>query len=136
MTHRLQCTTALLAMLAAGPAAAAPFDGSVPLICTPVEILACEPGIRCSQETAEIVDLPHFLRISFTEKTITGSRPSGAAVDAKIELVRQGDKKLFLQGVQKTVGWTMGIDEVTGRMTLAIGDDRSGYVIFGACTAR
>ena len=46
------------------------------------------------------------------------------------------EKKLFLQGVQKQFGWTMGIDEASGHMTLVISDDRSGYVVFGACTLR
>lgn len=136
MTRKSACAALFIGALIATPVAAAPFDGSEPLICTPVEILACEPGLKCQQETAEIVDLPHFLRISFADKTVVGTRPSGAAVDAKIELVRRSEKKLFLQGIQKNFAWAMGIDETNGRMTLTISDDRSGYVIFGACTPR
>jgi hypothetical protein len=117
-------------------ASSAEFDGSQPLICAAIEILACERGIQCQAETAETVDLPHFLKISVAEKTVTGSRPSGEAVNAKIELVRHAQQKMFLQGVEKIVGWSMAIDEGKGGMTLTIGDDETGYVVFGACTLR
>jgi hypothetical protein len=115
---------------------AAAFDGSQPFICAAIEILACEPGIKCEQETAETVDLPQFLKISVLDKTVVGTRPSGAEVNAKIELVRHAEQKMFLQGVEKTVGWSMAIDEAKGRMTLTITDDENGYVVFGACTPR
>lgn len=136
MRPTLTCSILFGTMGLVSVAIGAPFDGSQPLICSSVEILSCEPGLKCQQESPEIVDIPHFLKISFAEKTVSGVRPSGASADAKIDLVRLTEKKLFLQGVQKQFGWTMGIDEASGRMTLVISDDRSGYVVFGVCTAR
>ena len=136
MRSTLTCSILLGAMGFASVAMGAAFDGSQPLICSTVEVLSCEPGLKCQQETAEIVDIPHFLKISFAEKTVSGVRPSGAPADAKIDLIRLTEKKLFLQGVQKQFGWTMGIDEASGRMTMVINDDRTGYVVFGACTLR
>jgi hypothetical protein len=125
-----------LAVSLSSSVCAAAYDGSQPLICAAIEILACEPGIRCQEETAETVDLPRFLKISVSDKTVVGSRPSGTAVNAKIELVRHAEQKMFLQGVEKTVGWSMAIDEEKGRMTLTISGDENGYVVFGACTPR
>lgn len=112
---------------------AAQFDGSQSLICAAVEIYSCEPDIKCEQETAEMIDLPQLLKVSVQDKSVVGLRPSGEPVNAKIELVRHSEQKLFLQGVEKRFGWNIAIDEAKGKMALTIGDDGSGYVVFGAC---
>jgi hypothetical protein len=117
-------------------ASAAPFDGSQPMVCAMLEVLECERGLSCEEQTVDNVDAPQFLQISVPDKTVVGTRPSGAPVDAKIELVRHAEQQLFLQGVEKTRGWSMAINEAKGGMTLAIHDDASSYVIFGACTPR
>ena len=115
---------------------AATFDGSQPIICATFEILECEPGLRCEEETDDNLDAPQYLRISVQDKTITATRPSGAAVNATIDLVRRAEGQMFLQGIEKTRGWSMAINEAKGNMSLAIHDDASSYVIFGACTPR
>jgi hypothetical protein len=122
-----------LAATPALPVLAGGFDGSQTLVCAAIEVYSCEPGIKCAQETAETIDLPALLKISVQDKSLVGSRPSGEAVSAKIELVRHAEKKMFLQGVEKRFGWSMAIDEAKGKMALTIGDDDSGYVIFGTC---
>jgi hypothetical protein len=73
---------------------------------------------------------------SVPEKTVTGTRPSGQTVNAKIDSVQHVDQQMYLQGVQKRFGWSAVIDEAKGHMTLMIHDQGSGYVIFGACTPR
>ena len=113
---------------------AATFDGSQPIICATFEMLECEPGLRCEQETADNLDAPQFLQVSVQDKTIAGTRPSGASINAKIEIVRHTEGQMFLQGIDKTRGWSMAINEAKGNMSLAIHDDASSYVIFGACT--
>jgi hypothetical protein len=115
---------------------AATFDGSQPIICATFEMLECEPGLRCEQETADNLDAPQFLQVSVQDKTIAGTRPSGASINAKMELIRHADGQMFLQGIEKARGWSMAINEEKGNMTLAIHDDASSYVIFGACTPR
>ena len=125
-----------LALPLALDASGAPFDGSQPMICATLEVLECEPGMKCDEETVDNVDAPQFLQISVSDKTVVGTRPSGAPVNAKIELVRHAEQQLFLQGVEKTRGWSMAINEAKGNMSLAVHDDASSYVIFGACTPR
>lgn len=44
------------------------------------------------------------------------------------------DGQMFLQGIEKTRGWSIAINEEKGNMSLAIHDDASSHVIFGACT--
>ena len=106
------------------------------MVCATLEVLECEPGVRCEEETVDNVDAPQFLQIFVSDKTVVGTRPSGAPVNAKIELVRHAEQQLFLQGVEKTRGWSMAINEAKGNMSLVVHDDASSYVIFGACTPR
>jgi hypothetical protein len=127
---------AALALLLSPAGLAATFDGSQPIICATLELLECEPGLRCEEETVDNLDAPRFLQISVQDKTIAGTRPSGASINAKMELIRHAEGQMFLQGVEKTRGWSMAINEEKGNMTLAIHDDASSYVIFGACTPR
>ena len=127
---------AALALLLSPAGLAATFDGSQPIICATFEMLECEPGLRCEQETADKLDAPQFLQVSVQDKTIAGTRPSGASINAKIEIVRHTEGQMFLQGIDKTRGWSMAINEAKGNMSLAIHDDASSYVIFGACTPR
>src|SRR5437899_1996496 len=129
-------TAAALAVSPLVPAMAGPYDGSQALICAPVEILECERTIHCEAQTAENVDLPPFIRISVTDKTVTGTRPSGEPVNATINTAQLNDQQLFLQGVQKRFGWSAAIDQAKGHLTMTIHDQSSGFVIFGACTPR
>ena len=125
-----------LALPLALDASGAPFDGSQPMVCATLEVLECEPGLRCEEETVDNVDAPQFLQVSVQEKTIVGNRSSGTPVNAKIELVHHAEQQMFLQGVEKKWGWSMAVNEASGKMTLTIHDDASSYVIFGACTPR
>ena len=129
-------TSAALALLLSSGGFAATFDGSQPIICAMLELLECEPGMRCEEETVDNLDAPQFLQISVQDKAIAGTRPSGASINAKVELVRHAEGQMFLQGIEKTRGWSIAINEEKGNMTLAIHDDASSYIIFGACTPR
>jgi len=121
-------------MVLSGPVMAAPFDGSQPLICAAIEIQDCVPGAACEAQTIEDLDAPRFFRISVQDKKITGTRPSGNAVDASIESIRHSQNMMFLQGAQESFAWNVVIGEADGKMVLTIADNEDGIVIFGACT--
>jgi len=87
-------------------------------------------------QTVESLDAPYFLMVSVAAKKITGTRPSGSPVDAKIELVHRSQESLFLQGTQEAFDWTLAIAEGSGKMTLTLADSDHGAVAFGACIAR
>ena len=134
MTLRHAAALALIAMSAPVPLSAAMLDGKQPFICATLEVFSCDAGLDCEKETVAAVDVPQFLRISLADKNMVGTRPSGEAVNAPIELVRQTDQRLYLQGVVNKLGWTINVSTGNGKMTLVASDDVTGYVIFGACT--
>ena len=110
------------------------FDGSKPLLCAAIETFECGPGIECQQGTAQSINLPQFLKIEFKEKEISGTRESGEVLTTKIENMERSEGKLVLQGTENNKGWSMLINEVTGKMTITASDDQVGFVVFGACT--
>src|SRR4051812_5388195 len=130
MTLTRLATAAALVLSPACAALAAPFDGSQALICAAIEILECERAMQCEAQTAEIVDLPAFFHISIQDKTVTGTRPSGEAVNAKIDQTQLSEQQLFIQGVQKKYGWSAAIDQAKGHLTMTIHDQATGFVIF------
>lgn len=111
----------------------AKFDGSVPLLCVPIEIVECEAGGKCYDGTAEDVNLPQFIRINFKDKTLSAVGEPGRT--APINHFERNNGRLILHGGQNGRGWTAIISEETGRLSATISEERLGFIIFGACTA-
>jgi hypothetical protein len=135
----MRTSTALLAAFAlayCGPALAAPFDGSKPLICATLEVNHCSAGESCEQQATDVADAPRFINISVADKKITGTRPSGGTVEATIEAVHHSQDMMFLLGAQEAFAWNIAIGESDGKMTVSLSDNDDGVVIFGACTVR
>ena len=113
--------------------AVAEFDGSKMLLCATIETFECVSGVECQWGTAQSINLPQFLKIDFNEKKISGTREDGEVLTTKIENMERSDGKLALQGTQNNKGWSILINEATGKMTITVSDDQIGFVIFGAC---
>lgn len=113
--------------------AAAPYDGSVPLLCATLRIQECgNDSGECHQRRAEEVNIPQFVKIDVSQKTIasTGVESRQAAV----QRIENTDGRLVMQGGQEGRGWSMVIATDTGKMSASVVDDEVGFVIFGACT--
>ena len=127
-------TTPLLSM-------AAEFDGSKPLLCTVINVTECIMGQGCKEVTAEEINLPRYLWIDVSKKTIQSKKKSNESRISKIEQVKEVDSKLIVQGaeqgredVRDGFGWTIAIMEDTGQMVLTASGDLVGNVAFGVCT--
>ena len=124
-------TIAALGLLSSA-IAQAKFDGSVPLLCVPIEITECESASKCYHGNAEDVNLPQFIKIDFKEKVLSGvdNPPRTTPIDH----LKHEHGRVVLHGGQAGRGWTVVISESTGKLTASISDDGMGFVIFGACT--
>jgi hypothetical protein len=114
--------------------AAASFDGSVPLICALIEVMDCEPGADCQRGAPESVNLPQFIKLNFTEKTLSTTEAAQSQQSTPIKHVEQFDSSMILQGVEGGRAWSMIIAKETGKMSATVADDQVGFVVFGACT--
>ncbi|HEY1983577.1 MAG TPA: hypothetical protein VGH13_26135 [Xanthobacteraceae bacterium] len=136
MRRRFSTWLMVAATVASVPAAAADFDGTVPLICALVDLQACVPGERCRREQAADINLPNILRVDVAAKTIAGEPPDGGGLrQTPIGSVNTNNQGLVLQGVDGDRSWNAVIDPQGELSIAAIGPD-AGFVIFGNCVVR
>jgi len=132
---------AIFCLVMTSPVIAGVFDGSKPLYCALMDTVQCVPGGECTEIEPEEVNLPDFLAINFKKKRITATKEGGIQRSSKIENRKLIDGKLIVQGAEDGVegvkdglGWTIAINESTGKMVLTGSGDDVGFVFFGACT--
>ena len=122
----------LIVSFGASRVALAKFDGSVPLLCVPVQVVDCEFGGKCFTGTAEDVNLPQFFKVDFQQKLL--SAIDDASRTTKVTYTERDNGRLLMHGGQNGRGWTILISEETGKLSATISDEGVGFVVFGACT--
>ena len=113
---------------------AAELNGSKPLLCVPLAAVECVAGKACQSGSAESVNLPQFLRIDFKQKTVSGVRPNETKANSKIENIKVVEDALVLQGVENGRGWSISINQGTGKMVGTASGNEVGFIVYGACT--
>jgi hypothetical protein len=114
--------------------AAATYDGSVPLICALIEVIDCAPGADCRHGSPESVNLPQFVKLNFTEKTLSTTEAAQKQRSTPIKNIEQFEGRMILLGVEGGRAWSLIIAKETGKMSATVADDEVGFVVFGACT--
>jgi hypothetical protein len=137
--------TVLLAvcLLQAGLTVAGDFDGSKTLVCANQQVNECLPAQRCRMVAPQSVNLPNFFNVDTGSKVLTGKHDDGIDASTPVERLEHLDGKLILQGADNGIegvpdgnGWTMVIDENTGKMSMTASGDGFVIVAFGACISR
>jgi hypothetical protein len=126
----------LIAPLAA---TAGDFDGSKSLLVSVIRAIECTPDGACREVAPDSVELPQFLKIDFTQKTIRPAAAGDETPASAIERQEVVDGKLILQGAEDGyekmhdgLGWTMAISEATGQVVLTASGEQVAFVVFGA----
>lgn len=125
-------------LLAASPSESADFDGSRPLLVSVTRAIECVPDGSCQQVSPASIDLPQFLKVDFSQKTIRPVTGDQETPDTFIERQEVVDGKLILQGaedgyakMQDGVGWTLSISEQNGQVVLTASGEQVAFVVFG-----
>jgi hypothetical protein len=126
----------LIAMLATASASA--IDSSKPFLCASMQVHECIDGRGCEAVLPEDVAAPTFMRVNVRAKEI---RVLKDAPPTKIRGVSRIEDRLVLQGAEDGnpnrpdgVGWTLSIENETGRFVATAAILQGAIVIFGACT--
>ena len=124
-------------------AVAEPFDGEKTMLCANQYASECVAGTDCINVSPASVNLPDFFLINTVEKLISAAPEDVSTSTTVIERVEHLDGKLVLQGaddgikdVRDGIGWTMSINEATGKMVLTAAGDGFAVIAFGACALR
>ena len=138
-TWKIYLATAITCLFGSN-ANAATFDGSESLICSLGQVIECDYGSDCFGATNESVDAPDFIKLNFDKNEAVASYAGEDGAPDDINVLDL-DNHLIVQGVQGTsayagdaLGWSMSINQTTGRMVLTGSGVNAGFVIFGACT--
>jgi len=126
----------LVALLSAGTASA--LDTSKPFLCASMQVNECIDGGSCEAVLPEEVNAPTFMRVDVRNKVI---RVLKDAPGTKIRSVSRIENRLILQGAEDGnprqpdgTGWTLSIENDTGRFVATAAILQGAVVIFGACT--
>lgn len=116
----------------------ADFDGSEPLICSFGQIIECDYGAECMSVTNESIDAPDFVVLDFKKKQFVATTAGESTESDDIDHVEDLENHLIAQGVQGStstdpLGWSISINQTTGRAVLTAAGDNAGFVVFGAC---
>jgi hypothetical protein len=114
------------------------FDGSSNLICAAFDVMACLNAGVCSRGEARTFDLPEFMNVDFKKKTVHVSYDADSekqTANSPIKNSEVSGNQLILQGVENNHGWSMAINQESGRMSVSAVGHEVTYTIFGACQA-
>jgi len=119
-------------------AQAAVFDGKSTVLCATLEAVHCskspDSAHQCTRGTAAALAVPQFVKLDFANKRVTATEETGLDKTSAIASVARGNGHLVVQGVDEGHGWSLVLEENTGRMTASTIGDEEGLMIFGACT--
>ena len=117
-------------------AGAGNYDGSRELVCAAMQSASCSYGADCMNGTAEDIDFPTFIRINVKKNTISATEEYGRDVVTRIKQIIRTEGYLILQGVEQGRGWSLSLNQTTGKMVMTASGDGEGFAVFGACTTR
>lgn len=126
----LQPVSIVLALSMAAVAGAADFDGSVPLTCTVEKGHDCLPTEATCNILKPETDIAPIYQVDAAKKEIRS--PFRTALLKVVHTTLNKDS-LVLQGGDLTAAWSALIDRKTGALTVALGDSKGAYVVFGQC---
>ena len=136
MIKLLKCAGAAGILAFTGHAAA--LDISEPFLCAVAQANECLDGSSCEKVLPEMVGAPTFIWVDVKKNRIrTNQNSDGAKIANKIEL----DGLHILQGIEDGdpnvpdgAGWTISIEDNTGRFAAAVAIEQATLSLFGACT--
>jgi len=122
---------ALALTLAAGVSALAQQASS--LLCAVINVVECSAQGECQRSTIESANLPRFIRVNPAARSLASTGDD--ARTAPIQSVEHVNDRLILQGGQQGRAWSATVADKTGQMSVAVVEDQTAFVVFGACTA-
>ena len=136
MKNQLKTAMATGLLLSAGTATA--LDTSEPFLCAVTQVTECLDGFGCEAVLPEMVGAPTFIWIDMKKNRIrTNQNADGSRIANKAEI----DGRHILQGAEDGdpeatdgAGWTLSIEDTTGRFAAAVAIEQATLSMFGSCT--
>jgi hypothetical protein len=113
-----------------------------PIICAVSNYYECSLDDGCQQKSAVELNAPQFFKLLLDKKEIhLLGRSAGENQVSKIKNLTLVNGVIIIQGAESGnsdrkdgIGWTISINEKTGKMAFTASGDETGYVGMGMCT--
>ncbi len=125
---------ALAGMLVGGLVQAENLAGVDEIVCAATQVQICIEDDTCYSATPWELDMPDFVVIDISKKTVSTTKASNRNRSTKFTSVTKDDGLIYLQGIEGGRAFSFVIDVATGRMTVAVSRDGLSVSVFGACT--
>ena len=103
------------------------------ILCSSAEAVACGKQGECARGPVDQFNLPLFFEIDFANKVVDSLTEEGTKRHSLISGVESMDGYTMVLGTDVDSGWSLLMNEQTGKMTLGVVAPDEGYTIFGAC---
>jgi len=127
-------TAALAGMLIGGLVQADNLEGVDEIVCAAAQVQICIENDTCYSATPFELDIPDFVVIDISKKTVSTTKASNQNRSTKFTSVEKVDGLIYLQGIEGGRAFSFVIHEASGRMTVAVSRDGMSVSVFGACT--
>jgi len=121
-------------LLASGMAVAENLEGADEFLCAAAQVQICFENGECFAAAPWELSMPDFVVIDTKKKSVSTTKASGEERSSTFSSVQRIDGTIFLQGFEGQRLFSFVIDELTGRMTVAIARDGISVNVFGVCT--
>lgn len=121
-------------MLTTGLAGAENLQGVDRMVCAAADVQICIEHDMCYSAAPMDLGVPEFVVIDLDDKTISTTQSSSQNRSSTFTSVMKKGGLIFLQGIEVERAFSFIIDEVSGRMTVAVSLDGMSVSVFGACT--
>jgi hypothetical protein len=104
------------------------------MLCAAGQVQICIENDTCYSAAAIELGIPDFVIIDTDEKSISTTPASGENRSTPFSAYLREAGLIYLQGIEGERAFSFVIDELTGRMTVAVARDGIAVNVFGACT--
>ena len=124
----------LAGVLVGGLVQAENLEGVDEIVCAATQVQICIEDDTCYSAAPWELDMPDFVVIDISKKTVSTTKASNRNRSTKFTSVTKDDGLIYLQGIEGGRAFSFVIDVATGRMTVAVSRDGLSVSVFGACT--
>ena len=120
--------------LGAGAARADNVTGAGRMLCAAIEATGCMQEGECVIGTPAFWNVPEFIEVDLTGRTLSTTRASGTLRSTPIKQIEKLDGIIVLQGSEGGRAFSFVITEETGVIAAAVAREGFTISVFGACT--
>ena len=124
----------LVLALSGGTAMADNLAGTDRLLCSSAQATVCGDDGECVTAVPWIWNVPQFIEVDLTRKTLATTKASGENRQTPITTLKRDGGWVFMQGVEGGRAFSFAIEESTGLMSVAVARRGLTVSVFGACT--